>query len=164
MDYTIIEKPAFNVALTKRQFTTAKGQNFVQIPRWWDEFLKSPDYTKMTALSGNKPGAVTGSSMLGICFADDKPVDFYYGIAVELPEKAKTSPFEKMEIPAATWAVFDCTLDNLQEVTRRIFSEWFPSTGYQHDAKPELEIYLPEDPRSKVMRCQIWIPIVKKKK
>ena len=42
-------------------------------------------------------------------------------------------------------------------------SEWFPSTGYEHDAKPELEIYFPEDPRSKVMHCQVWIPVVKEK-
>jgi predicted transcriptional regulator YdeE len=88
----------------------------------------------------------------------------YPGGAVELPSKGGAGKFEKMTIPAATWAVFDCTLDNLQEVTKRIFSEWFPSTGYEHDPKPELEIYLPEDPRSKVMHCQIWIPIVKKKK
>lgn len=43
MDYTIIEKKAFPIAVTTRQFTTTMEQNFVQIPKWWDEFLKSPD-------------------------------------------------------------------------------------------------------------------------
>jgi AraC family transcriptional regulator len=167
MDYSIIEKKAFNIAITKKRFTTAGGQNFIKIPQWWDEFLKSPDCKAMESLTGNKPGKVTGGTMLGVCISDiciDDPnnYEFYYGIAVELPEKAGAGKFEKIEVPAATWAVFDCTLDNLQDVTRRIFSEWFPSTGYEHDAKPELEIYLPEDPHSKVMRCQIWIPVVKK--
>ena len=164
MDYRIIEKKAFYIALTKKRFTTAGGQNFIQIPKWWQDFLKSPDYAAMNALTGGKTGMVTRSSMLGVCFADDKPVDFYYGIAVELPPKAGAGKFEKMEVPAATWAVFDCTLDDLQDVTKRIFSEWFPSTGYEHDAKPELEIYPPEVPEAKVMKCQIWIPVVKKKK
>ncbi len=162
MDYRIIEKPAFPIAVTTRQFTTANEQNFVQIPRWWDEFMKSPESSQMISLTGNKPGAVTGSGMLGICFADEKPVDFSYGIGVELPENSSAGPFERMEIPAATWAVFDCTLANLQEVTKRIFSEWFPSTGYEHDAKPELEVYLPGK-QGDEMQCQIWIPIVKKK-
>ncbi len=104
--------------------------------------------------------------MLGVCFvclADDEPMKFYYGIAVELPGNKPAKPFEKMEIPAATWAVFDCVLANIQDVTKRIISEWFPSTGYEHDAKPELEIYFPKDPRPKVMRCQVWIPVVKEK-
>jgi AraC family transcriptional regulator len=168
MDYTIIEKTGFNIALTKRQFSTAGGQNFVLIPQFWQEFLKSPDYAAMIAFTGGKVGAVTRSSMLGVCWVD-KPIndphdyEFYYGIAVELPPKGGTGKFEKMAVPAATWAVFDCTLENLQDVTRRIFSEWFPSTGYEHDDKPELEIYFPEDPRSKVMQCQIWMPVVKKK-
>ena len=163
MDYRIIEKPAFPIAVTKRQFTTANEQNFVQIPKWWDEFLKSPECSQMTSLTGNKPGTVTGSAMLGICFADDKPVDFYYGIGVELPGNTAAGPFEKMEIPAATWAVFDCTIPTLQDVTKRIFSEWFPSTGYEHDAKPELEVYLSEKP-GEVMKCELWMPIVKKRK
>jgi len=162
MDYRIIEKLAFPIAVTTRQFTTANGQNFIQIPKWWDEFLKSPECSKMMSLTGNKAGAVTASGMLGICFADDKPVDFSYGIGVELPANGAAGPFERMEIPAATWAVFDCTLANLQDVTKRIFSEWFPSTGYEHDAKPELEVYLPGK-QGDEMQCQIWIPVVKNK-
>jgi AraC family transcriptional regulator len=51
MDYGIIEKPAFGVAVTKRQFTTANGQNFIQIPKWWEDFLKSPDCGKMMSLT-----------------------------------------------------------------------------------------------------------------
>jgi AraC family transcriptional regulator len=169
MDYTITEKKAFDIALTKRVFSTAEGQNFVQIPQFWQEFMKSPDYAAMGALGGGKPGAVTGSMMLGICMEAEPIKDtmnykFYYGIAVELPPKGSPGKFEKLTVPAATWAVFDCTIDNLQDVTKRIYSEWFPSTGYEHDTKPELEIYLPEDPRSKVMRCQIWMPVVKKNK
>ncbi len=162
MDYKIIEKPAFKVGVTKRQFTTANGQNFIQIPKWWDDFMVSPDCEKMMSLTQSKPGAVTGGEMLGICFADDKPVEFYYGIAVELPENASAGSFEEMEIPAATYAVFNCTLLTIQDVTKRIFSEWFPSTGYEHDAKPELEVYLPGNPQDPDYRCQIWIPVVKK--
>lgn len=170
MDYTITEKKGFNIALTKKKFSTSGGQNFVKIPQFWQEFMKTPDYPAMCALMKGKPGAVTGSGMLGICIEPDKPIkdvynyEFYYGIAVELPAKTGAGKFEKLAVPAANWAIFDCTIDNLQEVTKRIFSEWFPSTGYEHDAKPELEIYLPEDPRYKTMQCQIWIPVVKKKK
>jgi AraC family transcriptional regulator len=167
MDYTIIEKKGFNIALIKRPFSTGGGQNFIKIPQFWQGFMKSPDYAAMSGLTGGKSGAVTGRAMLGICIEpetikDVNNYEFYYGIAVELPDQGKAGKFEKMAVPAATWAVFDCTLDNLQDVTKKIYSEWFPSTGYEHDAKPELEIYLPEDARHKVIQCQIWIPVKKK--
>jgi len=71
MDYTITEKKGFDIALTKREFSTAGGQNFVLIPQFWQEFMKSPDYAAMTALTVGKAGAVTGGSMLGIMWADE---------------------------------------------------------------------------------------------
>jgi len=162
MDYRILEKPAFPIAMTSRQFTTANGQNFIQIPKWWEDFLASPDSQKMTALTGGEPGAITRGVMLGICYGEADAIEFSYGIGVELAENTPSGDFERIEIPASTWAVFDCTLANLQNVTKRIFSEWFPSTGYEHDAVPELEVYLPEQPNEE-MQCELWMPVVKKK-
>jgi AraC family transcriptional regulator len=161
MDYSIIEKAAFDVAVTTRRFTTENEQNFKDIPKWWQEFLASPDWEKMLSLNGNALGKVTGSTTLGICFADDKPADFAYGIAVELPAGAAAGPFEKKNIPAATWAVFPCALGNLQDITRRIFSEWLPSVPFEHAEKPELEVYLP-GPSGADMKVEIWIPVVRK--
>ena len=101
--------------------------------------------------------------MLGICLKVGQEEEWSYAIAVELPEGTSPSPFETVEIPAATWAVFETTLDDISKCWRQIFEEWFPSTGYEHTGAPELEVYLPGDmnPDSK---CQIWVPVVDKKK
>jgi AraC family transcriptional regulator len=162
MDYRIIEKPAFPVAITAKKFTNIDGQNFKDIPAWWDKFLASPDCGEMTALTGNRPGAVTGGVMLGVCYGEAATGEFSYGIAVELPEGASPGKFEKMMIPATTWAVFDCTLANLQDITKRIFGEWYLSTGYENPGTPDLEVYLPEG-EGQDMKCRIWAPVVKKK-
>jgi len=66
MDYRIVEKTAFPIAITARQFTNVDGQNLKDIPAWWEEFVVSPDCGEMTALAGNKPGSVTGGEMLGL--------------------------------------------------------------------------------------------------
>ena len=105
---------------------------------------------------------MTRGAMLGICYGEADAVEFSYGIGVELAEGAPSRDFERIEIPASTWAVFDCTLDNLQDVTKRIFSEWYMSTGYEHPGGPDLEVYLPEGTEQD-MKCQIWAPVVKKK-
>ena len=161
MDYRIVEKTAFPIAITARQFTNIDGQNLKDIPAWWEEFIVSPDCGEMTSLTGNKPGAVTGGTMLGVCYGEADTGEFSYGIAVELPEGASPGKFEKMLIPATTWAVFDCTLANLQDVTRRVFGEWYMSTGYEHPGGPDLEVYLPEG-EGQDMKCEIWAPVVKK--
>lgn len=134
MNYRIFNKPGFIVAGRSRKFTTTNGLNFIQIPLWWDEFVHSRDFEKLIALSGNHPGAMTGGVMLGVDFGS----------------------------PPATWAVFECTLDNIRDTYKYIFSEWLPSSGYKHDAVPHIEVYLPERPRQK-MKCELWIPIIKKK-
>lgn len=162
MDYRILEKPAFNVAITARKFNNVDGQNFKDIPAWWQEFAPSADCREMLALAGNRPGTVTGGEMLGVCYGEIETGEFYYGIAVEILEGASPGKFEKMEIPATTWAVFGCTLANLQDVTKRIFGEWHMSTGYEHPGTPDLEVYLPGGSGDD-MKCELWAPVLSKK-
>ena len=165
MDYRIIEKPAFDILGRSRQFRTVNGENFIKIPQFWHEFMATAEYKTLCDLTSGKPGVVTGGQMLGICFAGEGNNwdPFSYGIGIEKPAKKSPVKFEVIPVPAAAWAVFDCTLDNLQDITRRIFSEWFPSTGYEHANAPEIEVYLPGDFSNTAMKCQIWIPVVKKK-
>ena len=162
MDYKLIEKPAFDVVGKARKFTTVQGENFIKIPQFWNEFMKDKSWDTLMKVSGGKEGKITGGGSLGVCIGNEE--NFSYAIGVEKPDKAVPSNFDVFHIPAATWAVFDCTLDNLQDITKRIYSEWFPSTGYEHAAAPEIEVYLPGDFANTAMKCQIWIPIIKKKK
>jgi AraC family transcriptional regulator len=166
MDYRIIEKPAFEILGRSRKFHTKNGENFIKIPQFWHEYMETDEYKTLMDLTGGKTGEVTGGACLGVCFGGEETNwdPFSYGIGIEKPAKKSTIKFEVISVPAAAWAVFDCTLDNLQDVTKRIFSEWFPSTGYEHAPAPEIEVYLPGDFTNTTMKCQIWIPVVKKNK
>lgn len=65
-------------------------------------------------------------------------------------------------IPAATWAAFESggpMPDSIQKVWERVFTEWFPDSGYEHDDAPELELYHQGDTSSDDYRCEVWIPI-----
>ena len=163
MDYRIIETPAFNTAMVSRKFTNIGGQNFKDIPTWWEEFMKSPDCATITTLSGGKPGTITGGTMLGICYGEEETGEFHYGIGIELPEGTGAGKFEEMEIPATSWAVFDCLLPDIQETTTKVFRDWYAATGNESTGGPDLEVYLDmEDVPDDEMRCQIWAPIKKK--
>jgi len=164
MDYRIIEKPAFKVAGRIRKFTTANKQNLVEIPKWWEAFSASPEWQQIADVAGKKPGEITGGQILGICFDAGQNEEFSYAIAVELPKGKSPKSFETLDIPAATWAIFDTTIDDIQQCWKQIYEEWFPSTGYEHSGAPEFEVYLPGDFSDLVMPCQIWVPVSKKKK
>ena len=161
MSYHIVDKPSFHVIGLTRQFTTIDGSNFKLIPLWWEELMNSPDYEQLTAISNKQPGKVTSGGMLGIDFGSPNSVEFSYGIGVEVPERISSELFIIMDIASATWAIFNCTLDKMQATYKYIFSEWFLSSGYKHDAVPHIEVYLAAKPSEK-MNCELWIPIRKK--
>lgn len=50
----------------------------------------------------------------------------------------------------------------IQQVWERIFSEWFPTVGFEHAGGPEPEVYLEGDAASEDYRCEIWVPVVRK--
>ncbi len=163
MDYKIIKKPAFTVAGKIRRFTTNVQQNMMQISQWWEEFGPSQAFRDLLDFGGNKPGIVTGGVNLGICFQKESSEVWYYAIAVELPKGKSPKPYDILEVPASTWAVFETTLDDISKCWTQIFTEWFPSTGYEHASTPEMEVYLPGNPDNPATwKCQIWVPVIKK--
>ncbi len=164
MDYRIVEKPAFDIVGKSRKFIEASGENTRLIPQFWDEFVndKSGNEALMT-VTQNRPGLVTGSMSLGVSMCKAGMEEFIYAIGVETTAKTLPVGFEMIHIPAATWAVFECAgpiPGAIQEVTKRIFTEWFPSTGYEHP-EHELEVYLPGNTSSNGYHCQVWIHINK---
>lgn len=62
---------------------------------------------------------------------------------------------------AATWAVFEAegTPDALQEVWRRLYTEWVPASAYELACLPAVECYLPPEQN----RNELWVPVVKKR-
>jgi AraC family transcriptional regulator len=166
MDYRIIEKQSFNIVGKGRQFSNEQGKSFIELPQFWTEFKKDKSWDTLMKFTAGEPGAVTGAGSLGICTMEND-MKFFYAIGVEKGSKAALKGFEIIHIPAATWAIFDSygpVTPSIQAVIKKIFSEWFPSTGYEHDNISELQVYLPGDMQGRDYHCQVWIPIIKKNK
>jgi len=71
----------------------------------------------------------------------------------------------ELEVAAQTWAVFEITgslPSAMKDIGGRIFSEWFPTMGYEHAKAPEIEWYSNGDMGSAAYKREIWIPIVKR--
>ena len=156
MNYKIVDKGSFIVVGKQRRITMVDGENFKQIPEFWSDCMKDGSYQQISSNAGKL-------GILGICkdFGKD---EFNYMIGVEKIKDNLPKGYVSSTIPTATWAVFEsigALPKSIQDLTRRIFTEWLPSTGYQHDCAPELEVYPVGDTSSNNYRCEIWIPIKK---
>ena len=98
-------------------------------------------------------------SLLGISACGDRE-DWRYWIAVASSQPA--GDFQEYTVPAATWAVFpgEGTNVSMQELERRIITEWLPTSGYEYGSAPDVEVYLNPDPDN--ARYEVWIPVVKR--
>jgi len=156
MDYKIVEKESFAVVGKQTKITMVNGENFEQVPKFWEDCMRDGSYQWICSKVGKL-------GVLGICkdFAKD---EFNYMIGVEKIKETLPKGYISATIPAATWAVFESVgalPEAIQDLTKRIYTEWLPSTGYQHACAPELEVYPIGDTSSADYRCEIWVPIKK---
>ena len=60
------------------------------------------------------------------------------------------------------WAIFSGEGNNqsIQELEKKIVTEWLPTSGYEYGNAPDIEVYLNADPEH--AQYEVWIPVSKK--
>ena len=164
MKYRIVEQKAFR--LVGYKLSTARMENFEQfkeIPKFWDKQYKNGNFDKLMAINlseSHSDGRVDG--VLGICVVPDinsSALDYYIATAYE-----KETPADMVEVivPDCTYAVFECKGKipfSVQDMTRRLYGEWLPNSGYKWANAPDIERYFDGDPSSDDYICELWLPI-----
>lgn len=159
MEYKIVEKDTFSVVGKGIRTSTIGGENHQKIASFWVESNQN-GFSKELAKNCGSLG------LIGICMDFDKQQEnLTYFIGAEKNIDHLPNDWEEKQIPSATWAVFPvhgAMPHSMTKAWERIFSEWFPSTGYEHADGPEMEVYLSDsDSSSEDYYSEIWIPIKK---
>ncbi|MNM82755.1 Transposon Tn10 TetD protein [compost metagenome] len=157
MNYRIEEKAPFSIIGVKERFSYVEdlGKN---VGLMWSH-LPEETLEQISELADVEPFGLVGaySEMY-----EDNTTDYYIGA---ISTKPCPDPMTKLEIQSYTWAVFEITgplPEAMGEIWGRIFSEWFPTTGYEHANAPEVEWYSSGDMNSATYKSEIWIPVMKK--
>lgn len=163
MNYRIVEKEQFKlVGFKKRVKIVFEGVNS-EIAKMTE--LLTPDVIKqLKSVSNVEPIGIISASTN---FSEERmeetgELDHYIGVATSKNEIAE---FDILEIDASTWAVFESIgpfPDTLQNVWGRIYSEWFPSSGYEVARGPEILWNESPDTSNPKYKSEIWIPVKKK--
>lgn len=159
VQFNIVEKSSFQVVGVKKEFSCANNEQQVGIPQMWDEVNSNGTTNRLSKLTN---GEIKG--ILGVCTmnAEQRAKNLLdYWVAVEHEGEAPKE-FLTFEIPASKWAVFGvhgAMPHAMHKAWKQIFSEWFPSSGYEHAGIPEFENYPGGDPFSDDYYSEIWIPV-----
>lgn len=164
MNYKIEDKMGFTV-IGRRIRVTSNSQDDSFIPNFWSECNQKGVTQKISEFAKGIGEKQTGMNLLGICADIGLPNEFEYWIGVEADGDTVSLEFEKIAIPATTWAIFEVIgpiPSAIQNMWKRIFTEFFPESGYERTNLPDLELYPPGDSSSPDYRTEIWVPILKK--
>jgi AraC family transcriptional regulator len=153
MEYRIVKEKAFDVAVKARTFGDEQDSTR-DVPMFWDEYFAAGLEKKVTPVYGIcAPHAEGGGN-------------WQYGIGGPISGTDKIpGGFEVWTIPAGTWAVFKCVgaMPNaIQDMWKRIYSEWLPQAKYEMTPSYDLEKYTDGDLSSADYISEIWIPVKEK--
>lgn len=154
MNYRIETKEAFRIVGVSVPLEKDIEKNFAAIPAKWGEIAADGTLQRLTGMMDAQPLGV-----LGVSICNDAEAWRYY-IAVSSSQPA--DGLEEYTVPPATWAVFpgSGTSQSIQELERRIVTEWLPTSGYEYGNAPDVEVYLNPDPAN--AQYEVWIPVVKR--
>ena len=153
MKYRIEEKPAFSVVGIKERFSNVNGLG-ESVGKMWSE-TPQETVSQIAQLGNGLVGVYSG-------MYEDNTTDYYIAA---ITDKNPPENLCKLDIAPQTWAVFEIEgpmPTAMAEVWGKIFTEWFPESGYEHANAPELEWYSNGDMSLADYKSEIWIPVVKK--
>lgn len=159
MNYKIETKNAFRIVGMKKNFPMDVEECFAKVPLFWQETIQAGMMPKLCGLINQPPFGILGVST---CM-NGKDFDYFIAVATDnsLPEG-----MAEYEVPPCTWAIFECVgpMPNaIQELQKRIITEWLPVSGYEYADAPDIEVYSEGDQTAPDYKCEVWLPVVKKK-
>jgi AraC family transcriptional regulator len=162
MNYRIVEKQAFKmVGFKKRVPLVFSGVN-PEIAKMYESFTPEIINTLKDLSNVEPTGIISASTNFSEGRMEEKgELDHYIGVATS---SGDTAEYEVLNVDAGTWAVFESVgpfPETLQNIWGRIYSEWFPSSGYESIEGPEILWHENKDTGNPKYRSEIWIPVKK---
>ena len=155
MEYKLVKKDAFRIVGKVLTVPMEDAGHSKTIPQFWTDCMNDGMYDTLLA-------AGDSHDTLGLCANFDPDMkSFEYIIAVMSKSGAVPPSCMEMTVKPLTWAVFETRGQlptSIQDLNIRVFSEWFPSSGFEHDDGPEVEFY-PDEPNGDDYRCEVWVPV-----
>lgn len=153
LNFRIEKKKEFRIIGKSCPLSRKLEENFAKIPHEWDKAAANGTLAELLSFSNQPPLGLLGVSA-------HNAEEWKYFIAVSSDRVSDS--YEEYQIPAAAWAIFSGrgTNRSLQELERRVITEWLPGSGYAYAEIPDIEVYIKADPSDAVY--EYWLPVVRR--
>ena len=158
MNYKIVTKDSFRIVGAKKHFEMNIEENFKEVPTFWRRTAMKGMIPKIVKMNNQEPKGLLGIST---CI-NGKDFDYYIAAATNMETK---NGMDEFTVPRCTWAVFECIgpmPQAIQDLQKRIITEWLPTSGYEYANAPDIELYTEGNQSAADYRSEIWLPIQKK--
>lgn len=155
MEYRIEKKDGFRIVGISAPLHKEIEKNFEIVPQMWQKASTDGTIPKLAQMMNSEPMGLLG---LSACNTEDN-WKYFIAVSSSLPID---DTIEEYTVPATTWAIFSGsgTTLSIQELEKRIVTEWLPTSGYEYGNAPDIEVYLNPDPQN--AQYEVWIPVIKK--
>ena len=160
MEFRIENKESFRVVGLQTKLTNDFEENAIEIPKLWQQSTSNGKLNEIISLMDENLNGAPGVLGVNACNGDEK--DWKYYIAVSTNKPIPKGMYE-YTVPACTWAIFNGQgpmPQSIQEVEKRVLTEWLPTSGYDFAECINIEVYL--DDNMEDSKFEVWIPIKKK--
>ncbi len=128
------------------------------MPEFWSDCQKNGLYANLISLDRGNPKGMFG--LFG--YYDENSNEIEYSIMV-ISDADLPDGFTKIELPEATWAIFDCIgmiPQSIHKGWKYLHEEWLIKYPFKHAPCPEVEWYSDGNSYDANYLSQIWIPII----
>lgn len=163
MDYRIETKDSFKIYGIEGIFSTDNDKKLNDIPNFWLDCFNDGRCEQLVK-STNNPS----SRLHAICqYRETGGNTFPYMIFAFETKESNIKGYQELEVPAATWAIFKTekhtqnqTSKVIQNLIKRVYTDWLPTSNYYKIDGYELELYF--ETEDHMFYCETWIRVASK--
>jgi len=147
----IVDRDAFKVMGVIGHFDSVAEDHTTL---WEEDFMVFHDQIKLLS---------TGEGYYGVYLGADhaKPMNILAGMVVQDAADAPAG-VQVREVPAATYAVFECLFQEIGNTYGYIWGEWLRTSAYEQDTSKLGFDYYPPATTDGSSPMEIWFPVKKK--
>jgi AraC family transcriptional regulator len=156
MNYRIEQREAFEVFGVYGMISKDMEQAFIDVPQFCRQCDEDGTVDRMNELLGR-----FSDTYLHAALYDHNDTGFKYMICYYTPKTGVIPEnYTRLNVSAHTWVVFSEQKCEMQNMWRRIYTEWFPTSGYEQVEGPTFEMYYGQASHENGFG-EIWIPVKK---
>jgi predicted transcriptional regulator YdeE len=155
MDPKIVDRDAFKVMGVIGHFDSVAEDH---TPLWEKDFMVFHDQIKALSTDEGYYGVYLGADHA-------EPMDILAGMVVQsAAQDAPGAPagIQVREVPAATYAVFECLFQGIGSTYGYIWDEWLQTSAYEQDMTKLGFDYYPPATTDGSSPMEIWLPVREK--